>query len=382
MPDHRMSRRILAYLLAVPVIAIAYLAFVASRVWAAIRPSVATLLGATVIGTVYADEALKRTPQTPMRIAAVLALAIALVAPGAAPAPASAATNGAEAVIAAARQYLGHPYRLGAEGPKYFDCSGLVYRAFSDAGEVARIGGMRLLARGYLRWFTSRGWFTKDQSEARPGDLVVWDDGAHIGIYLGDGRAISAIVNPYGVKTHDLDWINNQKVTQYLLVQWGRDGGDTDPDPGDEPDPGDGGGGGDNSGSDSPGAKDDGGSGDATPDAQPDAAAPDPGAGPGNGNSRGSRPDNTVNPNDTGGGSAEAAAGSQAADRGTQAMATGALNMRDSANPDGRIIGWVSRGQTFRIIGKGNSPSGWLWYQIRTASGKEGWLFSYWVREL
>ena len=63
-------------------------------------------------------------------------------------------------------------------------------------------------------------------------------------------------------------------------------------------------------------------------------------------------------------------------------MATGTLNMRDSANPDGRIIGWVSRGQTFRIIGRGNSPSGWLWYQVRTASGKEGWLFSYWVREV
>ena len=91
MPDNRTSRRFLAYLLAVPVIVLAYLAFASSRVWAALRPGVATFLGATVIGTVYADEALKRAPATPMRIGAVLALAIALVGPGAAPAPASAA---------------------------------------------------------------------------------------------------------------------------------------------------------------------------------------------------------------------------------------------------------------------------------------------------
>ena len=396
MPDNRTSRRILAYLLAIPVIVLAYVAFGAGRAWAAIRPGVATFLGATVIGTAYADAALKRAPATPMRVAAVLALAVALVGPGAAPAPASAATSGAEAVIGAARDYLGHPYQLGAEGPNRFDCSGLIYRMFADAGELPRIGGMRLLARGYLRWFSSRGWFTKDQSEARPGDLVVWDNGEHIGVYLGDGKAISAIVNPYGVRVHELGWINNQKVTQYLLVQWGRaDGGDPDPDPTEPVE--NGGGGGDGAGSDKPSANGpgrdnpdnqnggDGGSG--NPDAQPQAPAPDPGAGPGNGNSRGSRPDDSSNPNNAGGGGADSAAGGQpaaqpTAGRGTDGLAVGTLNMRDGANADGRIIGWVSRGQTFRIVGKATSPSGWLWYQVRTASGKEGWLFSYWVREL
>ena len=59
---------------------------------------------------------------------------------------------------------------------------------FADAGELPRIGGMRLLARGYLRWFSSRGLFTKNEAEAQPGDLVVWNNGEHIGIYLGDGQ--------------------------------------------------------------------------------------------------------------------------------------------------------------------------------------------------
>ena len=399
MPDHSTSRRFLAYLLAVPVIFVAYLAFAFSRVWAALRPAVATLLGATVIGTVYADEAIKRAPATPMRIGAVLALAVVLVGPGAAPSPALASGNAADSVISAARDYLGHPYQLGAEGPKFFDCSGLVFRAFADAGELPRIGGMRLLARGYLRWFTSRGQFSKDAADAQPGDLVVWNNGEHIGIYLGEGQTISAIINPYGVKVHSLSWVG-QKVTQFLLVRWGD--GNTDPgnDPGD--DPGDQGGDGDNGGGGDQG--DNGGGGDqgdnqggaGHPGVRPDtpAPAPDPRSGPGNGNNRGSRPDDSTNPN-AGGGGAQTAGGDSAqtsnneqpsaqpaATRGAQATATGTLNMRDGANPDGRIIGWVSRGQQFRIIGRANSPSGWLWYQVRTASGKEGWLFSYWVREV
>jgi cell wall-associated NlpC family hydrolase len=379
----------------VPVIAVAYVAFAASRVWTAIRPGVAAFLGATVIGTVYADAALKRAPATPMRIAAVLALAVALVGPGAAPKPAYAAGDAAESVIAAARDYLGHPYQLGAEGPKYFDCSGLLYRAFADAGQLPRIGGMRLLARGYLRWFSSRGLFSKNEADAQPGDLVVWNNGEHIGIYVGNGQAISALINPYGVKVHSLGGIH-QKVTQFLLVDWGRDGDDQG---GGEP-PGDDNGGGGNDQGSTPGDADNGGAdqgdnnqggdnGTSVPGARPDAPPPAPetdrGAGPGNGNSRGSRPDTSVNPNSSGGGADAANTNqpdAQAATRGTQATATGTLNMRDSADPDSRIIGWVSPGQQFRIIGRANSPSGWLWYQVRTPSGKVGWLFSYWVREV
>jgi hypothetical protein len=388
MPDNRTSRRLLAYLLAVPVIVLVYVAYAVGRVWAALRPGVATFLGATIIGTVYADEALKRAPATPMRVGAVLALAIVLVGPGAAPTPAAAASGGADAVIAAARDYLGHPYQLGAEGPKSFDCSGLLYRVFSDAGELPRIGGMRLLARGYLRWFSSRGLFTKDQSQARPGDLVVWNDGEHIGIYMGRGEAISALINPYGVRVHSLGGIH-QRVTQFLLVRWGAD---SDPGPIDEPDGGDGDGG-DNSGDNPDGGQtanpdNGGGQGTGTPGTNPDAPAANPGANRGYGNSRGSRPDISTGASRPGGaGSADAQGGGQAANqptagRGTQAIATGTLNMRESGSADARIIGWVSPGQTFRVIGRSTSPSGWLWYQVRTAGGKEGWLFGYWVREL
>ena len=220
MPDHRRAqRRALAYLLAIPICDRLSRGVLGTRIWSALRPAVAIALGATVIGSVYADEAIKRAPATPVRAAAALALAIVLVGPEWRPHPASAASDPAEAVIAAARDYLGHGYQLGAEGPKQFDCSGFVYRAFLDTGELPRIGGMRLRAVGYLRWFIARGQFTRDVDKAERGDLVVWDRGEHIGIYLGDGKAISALIDPYGVSVHSLRGLH-MPVDYFLQVDW------------------------------------------------------------------------------------------------------------------------------------------------------------------
>ena len=56
--------------------------------------------------------------------------------------------------------------------------------------------------------------------------------------------------------------------------------------------------------------------------------------------------------------------------------------MRLSADPSARIVGWISRGTSFKILGSGNSPAGYLWYQVQTISGRQGWIYSYWVREL
>ena len=42
---------------------------------------------------------------------------------------------------------------------------------------------------------------TTDESQAQRGDLVVYNNGAHIGIYLGHGRAISALTRR-GVSVH------------------------------------------------------------------------------------------------------------------------------------------------------------------------------------
>ncbi len=122
-----------------------------------------------------------------------------------------------ENVVAAAKQYEGVPYRVGSEGPSLFDCSGLVFRAFSDAGLVDRIGGARLRAAGYMRYFASRGLMTTDESQAQRGDLVIYNNGSHIGIYLGDGRAISALTT--GVTVHSLRGLS-LPVTGFLRPDW------------------------------------------------------------------------------------------------------------------------------------------------------------------
>jgi hypothetical protein len=140
-----------------------------------------------------------------------------------------------ENVISAARAYLGFAYRLGTEGPSTFDCSGLVYRAFADAGELARIGGQRLRAAGYMRWFAKLGRLVADESLAERGDLVIYAGGAHIGIYLGDGRVLSALTT--GVTVHSLGGIT-LAPTAFLKVDWSGAGdtpGDAAPsDPADE----------------------------------------------------------------------------------------------------------------------------------------------------
>lgn len=122
-----------------------------------------------------------------------------------------------ENVIAAARAYLGVPYRLGAEGPAFMDCSGLIYRAFSDAGEARRMSGARLGVRSYVRWFAAHGGLVLDEAEAVRGDLPIWGAGQHMGVYLGDGRAISAVTS--GVTVHALHGIG-LPLTGFLRPDW------------------------------------------------------------------------------------------------------------------------------------------------------------------
>ena len=107
------------------------------------------------------------------------------------PQPKPKPVDAAQKIIAAATRHLGAPYRTGTEGPRTFDCSGLVFRVFKDTGELAKIGGSRKTARGYMDLFQRRG--QASRTHGRPGDLVIYNHGEHIGIYIGHGKVISAI---------------------------------------------------------------------------------------------------------------------------------------------------------------------------------------------
>lgn len=110
-------------------------------------------------------------------------------------------TTRADQVIAVAKSKLGARWVYGAAGPGAFDCSGLVIYSFSKAGVASIIGsGRARSARALYAWFRARG--LASTTDGQPGDLVIWGGGTHVGIYLGNGMAISTLVN--GVRVHSI----------------------------------------------------------------------------------------------------------------------------------------------------------------------------------
>lgn len=139
-------------------------------------------------------------------VAVAITLAAALIVwPGVAAASSAApeSRDAVHAVIAAARAHVGAPYRFGGTGPAY-DCSGLVYRVFKDTHQLQRIGGKRMSAERLLHWFEARGLIGRKRGE--PGDLVIYGRGSHVGIYIGHGKVISAVIQ--GVRRHGLHRLN------------------------------------------------------------------------------------------------------------------------------------------------------------------------------
>lgn len=104
-------------------------------------------------------------------------------APVAEPAPAPSGSR-ADAVLALARAQIGIDYAYGEETPAAgFDCSGLVMYVY---GKAAGVSTPR--TTGALRSFGTR----VSAAEARPGDLVLFDDYKHVAIYAGNGKIIDA----------------------------------------------------------------------------------------------------------------------------------------------------------------------------------------------
>jgi cell wall-associated NlpC family hydrolase len=107
-------------------------------------------------------------------------------------APASAVASSASAlgtrlsprttVVGAALSYLGTPYVLGGASHSAIDCSGLIMRAYEAAG---------IHLSHYVPTQDSVG-HRIPAAQARPGDLVTFDDEDHIGLYLGHGLLIAA----------------------------------------------------------------------------------------------------------------------------------------------------------------------------------------------
>lgn len=127
------------------------------------------------------------------------------------PAAASIATE-AQQIVRIARAQTGEPWRYAASGPSSFDCSGLVLYAFRRAGDASVIRYPRLRsARAIYLNFKARG--LTSRTNPKVGDLVIWGGGSHVGIYIGNGKAISTLRN--GVRIHGVFAVT-ARFTAYL----------------------------------------------------------------------------------------------------------------------------------------------------------------------
>ncbi len=100
----------------------------------------------------------------------------------------SGATGKRGDLVAAAKKWLGTPYKWGGNGPLGVDCSGFTQQVYRQFGiELPRISTQQARAGQRV-----------GIDQAQPGDLVAWDNSSrnngadHIAIYLGDGLVIHA----------------------------------------------------------------------------------------------------------------------------------------------------------------------------------------------
>ena len=153
---------------------------------------------------------------------ALIAVVVAALVGVSAPAVSAASSTQYDLVYNAIHSKLGDQWKERATGPNLFDCSGLVWYGFHSNDLQSFIGGYRSVA-GYVNWFKQRGLVSK--TNPKLGDLVVWGNNQHIGLYIGNGMAISTLVTKSGVSVHPVKGYLGIKFKTYLHTQITRPAG-------------------------------------------------------------------------------------------------------------------------------------------------------------
>lgn len=112
-------------------------------------------------------------------------------------APAASSGNASrDAIVATAMSGLGGSYVWGGKSYGAWDCSGFTSWVFAQHG-------IKLTAYTYAM---------KDElrptSNPQPGDIVFQNGYSHVGIYLGDGKMISALNPTNGTLVHPTSWMS------------------------------------------------------------------------------------------------------------------------------------------------------------------------------
>lgn len=110
-----------------------------------------------------------------------------------------------EKALAFALLQVGKPYVRGGVGPNSFDCSGLVQRAWAQAGiTIPRTSGQQFAATIHI-----------DMNDALPGDLIFYgQNGAqHVAMYIGFGLIVEAanprkgvVISPISTPWHNTNF--------------------------------------------------------------------------------------------------------------------------------------------------------------------------------
>nr|WP_212763371.1 C40 family peptidase [Gordonia araii] len=106
----------------------------------------------------------------------------------------------ADKAVVNAKSKIGSPYSYGSAGPNAFDCSGLVYWSYKNAGKTVPRDSYGQMSGGKAVAY----------KDAKPGDILIFNGGSHSGIYVGNGEFVHS--QTYGVP------VNKQKVKTWALT--------------------------------------------------------------------------------------------------------------------------------------------------------------------
>jgi cell wall-associated NlpC family hydrolase len=106
----------------------------------------------------------------------------------------------ADKAVVNAESKIGSPYSYGSAGPNAFDCSGLVYWSYKNAGKTIPRDSYGQMSGGKAVAY----------KDAKPGDVLIFNGGSHSGIYVGNGEFVHS--QNYGTP------VNRAKVKTWALT--------------------------------------------------------------------------------------------------------------------------------------------------------------------
>ncbi|QCR44517.1 peptidoglycan endopeptidase [Curtobacterium sp. SGAir0471] len=108
------------------------------------------------------------------------------------------------AVVATAKQYIGTPYVFGGADPSGFDCSGYIMYVYAQYG----------ISLPHSVPLQDAAGTTIPESQAQPGDVVIFNDGSHDGFYMGNGMIMDA-PKPGGSVSIRPIWTSNYHIVRF-----------------------------------------------------------------------------------------------------------------------------------------------------------------------